>query len=92
MTNEMKLRKQAIEAEMDEGDMTNFDEWEELCAIEQEEYRERALPEITKYFEEYIKGKSLEEIDSDRWDWYSDWHKDVFGFRPRQTRELGVRY
>lgn len=92
MTNEMKLRKQAIEAEMNDYDMTNFDEWEELCTIEREEYRERALPEITKYFEEYIKGKSLEEIDQDRWGWYSDWHKDVFGFRPRQTRELGVRY
>lgn len=84
MTNEMKLRKQAIEAEMNDGDMTNFDEWEE--------YRERELPEITKYFEEYIKGKSWEEIDQDRWGLYSDWYKDVFGFRPRQTRELGVRY
>ena len=50
MTNEMKMRMEAIEAEMNDGDMTNFDEWEELCAIEQEEYRERALPEITKYF------------------------------------------
>lgn len=92
MTNEMKLRKQAIEAEMDDGDRTNFDEWEELCAIEQEECRERELPEITKYFEEHIKGKKWEDINPDTWDFYSDWHKDVFGFRPRQTRELGVRY
>lgn len=31
---------------------------------------------ITKYFNEEIsKGKG-------DWDWYSDWHKDVFGFRP----------
>lgn len=69
-----------------------YDEYFELSAIEQEEYRERALPEITKYFEEHIKGKSWEEIDQDCWGWYSDWHKDVFGFRPRQTRELGARY
>ena len=92
MTNEMKLRKQAIEAEMNDGDMTNYDEWAHLYATEREEYRERELPEITKYFEEHIKGKSWEEIDQDRWDFYSDWHKDVFGFRPRQTRELGVGY
>lgn len=69
-----------------------YDEYFELSAIEQEEYRERELPEITKYFEEYIKGKSWEELDRDRWDWYSDWHKDVFGFRPRQTNAIGVRY
>lgn len=69
-----------------------YNEYFELSAIEQEEYRERELPEITKYFEEYIKGKSWEELDRDRWDWYSDWHKDVFGFRPRQTNELGARY
>ena len=92
MINEMKLRKQAIEAEMEDGDFTNYDEWADLCATEHEEYRERELPEITKYFEQYIKGKSWEELDRDRWDWYSDWHKDVFGFRPRQTNELGVRY
>ena len=91
MTNEMKLRKQAIEAEMEDGDFTNYDEWANLCATEREEYREQELPEITKYFEEHIKGKSWGEIDRDRWDWYSDWHKDVFGFRPRQTAELGVR-
>ena len=92
MTNEMKMRKEAIEAEMDDGDFTNYDEWADLCATEREEYRERALPEITKYFEEHIKGKKWEDINPDTLDFYSDWHKDVFGFRPRQTRELGVRY
>ena len=92
MTNKMKMRKEAIEAEMDDGDYTNYDEWADLCATEREEYRERALPEITKYFEEHIKGKKWEDINPDTLDFYSDWHKDVFGFRPRQTRELGVRY
>ena len=92
MTKEQKARMKAIEEELEMGDMTNYDEWADLYATEREEYRERELLEITKYFEEHIKGKSWEEIDQDRWDWYSDWHKDVFGFRPRQTRELGVRY
>lgn len=40
MTNEMKMRMEAIEAEMNDGDMTNYDEWADLCAIEHEEYRE----------------------------------------------------
>lgn len=91
MTQEQKEKMKAIEEEMDDGDMTNFGEWEKLSAIEQEEYAEKELPKITKYFEEYIKGKKWEDINPDTWDFYSDWHKDVFGFRPRQTRELGVR-
>jgi len=34
------------------------------------------IDKITKYFNEEIsQGKG-------DWDWYSDWHKDVFGFRP----------
>lgn len=37
---------------------------------------EKEISEITKYFNEEIsQGKG-------DWDWYSDWHKDVFGFRP----------
>ena len=92
MTNELKQRMDAIELEMNEGDFSHYDEWSRLNELEQEEYRSRELPEITKYFETYIKGKTWEELDRERWNWYSDWHKDVFGFRPRQTRELGVMY
>lgn len=92
MTKEQKARMKAIEEELEMGDMTNYDEWADLYATAREEYRERELPEITRYFEEHIKGKSWEEIDHDCWDFYSDWHKDVFGIRPCQTRELGVRY
>ena len=37
---------------------------------------EKEISEITKYFnEEILQGKG-------DWDWYSDWHKDVFGYRP----------
>ena len=37
---------------------------------------EKEISKITEYFNEEIsKGKG-------DWDWYSDWHKDVFGFRP----------
>ena len=90
MTNEQKARMDVIEAELNGGDFSHYDEWEKLNAIEKEEYAEKELPKITKYFEEYIKGKKWEDINPDIWDFYSDWHKDVFGFRPRQTVALGM--
>ena len=33
---------------------------------------------IRAYFDEHQK----KGWDDDSWSWYSDWHKDVFGFRP----------
>ena len=40
---------------------------------------------LRKYFEEHEeKG-----WDDDSWSWYSDWHKDVYGFRPH-GRVCGV--
>ena len=37
---------------------------------------EEEIATITKYFNEEICNGTGD------WDWYSDWHKDVFGFRP----------
>ena len=34
------------------------------------------VAKITKYFNEEIRN------GIGNWDWYSDWHKDVFGYRP----------
>lgn len=45
-------------------------------------YREENEPKIREYFLEHFAGKSWSEIDANRWDFYSDWHKDVFGYRP----------
>ena len=45
-------------------------------------YREENEPKIRKFFAEHIEGRSLWCIDDDVWDFYSDWHKDVFGYRP----------
>ena len=45
-------------------------------------YKEDNEPKIHKYFAEHFEGKTWEEIDPDLWQCYSDWHKDVFGFRP----------
>ena len=35
-----------------------------------------------KFFFNHIYGKEWNEIDGDILCSYSDWHKDVFGFRP----------
>ena len=91
MTQEQKARMKAIEEELEMGDITNYDEWFNLDRLAHSEYVEEQLPGLERYFNNYIKDKSFNEIEPERWDWYSDWHKDVFGFRPRQTRELGVR-
>jgi hypothetical protein len=56
-------------------------------AIEQEEYLARNEDKIKAYFNRHFKGKTWEEISSneelcDCWDFYSDWHKDCYGYRP----------
>lgn len=72
MTNEQKARMDAIEEELNGGDFSHYDEWEKLNVIEQEEYAEKELPKITKYFEENIRGKKWEDINPGTWDFYSD--------------------
>ena len=49
---------------------------------EEESYRNENEPKIREYFRKHFAGKSWSEIDANCWDFYSDWHKDVFGYRP----------
>jgi hypothetical protein len=58
-------------------------EYCELTAIQNERYRERNQEAFDAFYEKHIKGKSWEEIDQEAWDFYSDWHKDMYGYRPR---------
>lgn len=66
-----------------------YAEYCELNAEEDKAYREENEPKIREYFETHIKGKSFADINCEQWQFYSDWHKDVFGFRPRQTMYCG---
>lgn len=45
-------------------------------------YREMNEPIIRQLFAEKFEGKTWDEIDPEDWQWYSDYHKDVFGYRP----------
>ena len=49
---------------------------------EDERYRRENEPKIRACFAEHFEGRAWEDIDPDAWQWYSDWHKDVFGYRP----------
>lgn len=71
------------------GDCTS-DAWEtaykercKLTAILDERYRERNQSAFDAFYAKHIEGKAWEEIDSEAWEFYSDWHKDMYGFRPR---------
>ena len=66
------------------------DEWsaayKEYCSINailDERYRVENQPAFDAFYEEHIKGKKWEDIDPEDWGFYSDWHKDMYGFRPR---------
>lgn len=66
----------------------------EVLAEEQKYFAENE-PKVRAYFREHFEGKEWEEIRQDEelydcWGYYSDWHKDVFGFRPRAV-VCGVR-
>jgi hypothetical protein len=60
-----------------------YREYNELTAILDERYRAENQSSFNAFYEKHIKGRSWEEIDPEAWDFYSDWHKDMYGYRPR---------
>ena len=66
----------------DEWD-TLYKEYVNLTDIMDERYRKRNQKEFDAFYERHIKGRTWEEIDPKAWDCYSDWHKDMYGFRPK---------
>lgn len=59
-----------------------YKEYVNLTNIMDERYRERNQKEFDAFYERHIKGKTWGEIDPEAWQCYSDWHKDMYGFRP----------
>ena len=57
-------------------------EYVNLTDVLDERYRERNQAEFDAFYAKHIDGKSWEEIEPEAWDFYSDWHKDMYGFRP----------
>lgn len=54
---------------------------------EEDRYFAENEPKLQAYFLEHFAGKTSEQIRADEelyenWGFYSDWHKDVYGYRP----------
>ena len=87
-TADIKSRIHKLSNVLD-GDCTT-DAWDEayneygrLNAVLDERYREENQAAFDAFYAEHIEGKSWEEIDPEDWGFYSDWHKDMYGFRPK---------
>lgn len=59
-----------------------YKEYQSLTAILDERYRAENQSAFDSFYAKHIEGKSWSEIDPEAWDTYSDWHKDMYGFRP----------
>lgn len=59
-----------------------YNEYSKLTVILDEKYREENADSFNAFYAEHIEGKSWEEINPQDWDFYSDWHKDMYGYRP----------
>ena len=64
---------------------TNYAMYQLLNDILDERYRESNIVKFEEFFFKNIYGKEWEEVRGETWDFYSDWHKDMFGYRPRST-------
>ena len=60
-----------------------YKEYSKLTAVLDERYRAENQTAFNAFYEKHIKGKRWEEINQADWDFYSDWHKDMYGYRPR---------
>ena len=68
---------------MDDNWDKAYSEYNKLNAILDERYRAESQAAFNAFYEKHIKGRTWEEIDQEAWDFYSDWHKDMYGYRPR---------
>jgi len=59
-----------------------YKEYGRLNAVLDERYKEENQIAFDAFYEAHIKGKAWEEIDPEDWGWYSEWDKDMYGFRP----------
>jgi hypothetical protein len=66
-----------------------YSEYNSLCDTLQRRYCEEQEPKLMAYYKKYIQGKTWEEA-SVHWDFFSDWHKDCYGYRPRWVGDMAV--
>jgi hypothetical protein len=59
-----------------------YNEYGRLTVVLDDRYREENEDEFQAFYKEHIEGRTWEEINPQDWDFYSDWHKDMYGYRP----------
>lgn len=73
-----------------DGDCTSdawgdaYNEYFKLTEIMNERYREQNQAGFEQFYKANIEGRTWDEIDPDTWGFYSDWHKDMYGYRPKK--------
>lgn len=82
--NELSKKLDTIWCGSPEWD-TTYDEYCKINAELDKRYREENIEKFEQFFYRHIYGKKWSEIDPEILDSYSDWHKDMFGYRPRST-------
>lgn len=78
---ELSLILNSTSPSSDEWDKT-YNEYNKLTVVLDERYREENAEAFNAYYKEHIEGKTWDNIDPNHWDFYSDWHKDMYGYRP----------
>lgn len=59
-----------------------YSEYCKLRNVQDERYRVENQEAFDAFYAKHIKGKTWKEIDPEAWQCYSDWHKDMYGYRP----------
>ena len=85
MTNEQKERLSALYKDLDSvyDNPELYKEFVELNDMDHAEYFERNKKAFDEFYNAHIKGKAWDEMRPGDWDTYSDWYKDMYGYRPR---------
>lgn len=55
--------------------------WARVAEEDERYYRENIEP-FRAWANEHIWSRTYDEITADDWNFYSDWHKDIYGYRP----------
>ena len=74
-----------LDAVMGEDWDIAYDEYCMINSILNQRYREENLEKFEQFFYKNIYCKEWADINGETWDCYSDWHKDMFGYRPKST-------
>ena len=78
-----KLEKCICIGDMGDAWDETYKEYSKVEELLNKRYREDNQERFDAYYEEHIKGKAWNEIEPERWEFYSDWHKEMYGYRPR---------